>query len=382
MRGRQSTRAAGDNVVDAELFAMIYEAAAIPELWPQTLDRLASSVDAYGAALVSIDHNSALRFASTETYRPAYTRYHELGGFTIANPRAERAIAGRRFEFLPDIDLCSLEELQHDKLYEIVLRPFGIGWTIGSPVPSPSHDLTYFDLCRLEIDNPFGRREAQLLNQLRPHLARAALLATRLELTKAKATAEALAALGLPAAVVAFNGKVLAANSLLDTLAPRVAVGAFDRLSVMHQPTARLLDRTLRREGSIELPMSIPVPAEEDKPALVLHLLPVERSAHDIFGSANFVLFATPVTEPNAPTADLLSGLFDLSSAEASVARGVANGQSLHEIAQVRGVSLETIRSQLKGALAKTGTRRQVDLVRLLLGATHSLHRNPLAGRD
>jgi hypothetical protein len=115
------------------------------------------------------------------------------------------------------------------------------------------------------------------------------------------------------------------ANSLLDTLAPRVAVGAFDRLSVMHQPTARLLDRTLRREGSIELPMSIPVPAEEDKPALVLHLLPVERSAHDIFGSANFVLFATPVTEPNAPTADLLSGLFSLSSAEASVARGVAN---------------------------------------------------------
>ncbi|HVX71159.1 MAG TPA: hypothetical protein VHB19_00005, partial [Devosia sp.] len=59
MRGRQSTRAAGDKVVDAELFAMIYEAAAIPELWPQTLDRLASSVDAYGAALVSIDRNSA-----------------------------------------------------------------------------------------------------------------------------------------------------------------------------------------------------------------------------------------------------------------------------------------------------------------------------------
>jgi hypothetical protein len=139
MRGRQSTRAAGDKVVDAELFAMIYEAAAIPELWPQTLDRLASSVDAYGAALVSIDRNSALRFASTETYRPAYTRYHELGGFTIANPRAERAIAGRRFEFLPDIDLCSLEELRDDKLYEIVLRPFGIGWTIGSPLPSPSH---------------------------------------------------------------------------------------------------------------------------------------------------------------------------------------------------------------------------------------------------
>jgi len=348
---------------------MIYEAAAIPELWPQTLDRLASSVDAYGAALVSIDHNSALRFASTETYRPAYARYHELSGFMIPNPRAERAIAGRRFEFVPDTDLCSPEELEADKLYEIVLRPFGIGWTIGSPVPSPSHDLTYFDLCRLEVDDPFGSREAQLLNQLRPHLARASLLATRLELTKARATADALAALGLAGAVLQSNSKVLAANSLFDMLSPRVVVGAFDRLHVTYQPAGRLLDRALGGDITAERSMSIAVPAEDDYPALILHVLPVERAAHDIFASANFVIFATPVTAPNAPTADLLSGLFDLTPAEANVARSVAKGETLRVIARARGVTLETVRTQLKGVLAKTGTRRQVDLVRLLLGA-------------
>lgn len=357
-------------MVDAELTSMIYEAAAIPELWPQTLAQLASSVDAYGAALVSIDHNSALRFASTDTYRPTYARYRDLGGFTIPNPRADRAIAGRRFEFVPDTDLCSPEELEADKLYEMLLRPFGIGWTIGSPVPSPSHDLTYFDLCRLEIDDPFGRTEAQLLNQLRPHLARAALLSTRLELTRARATSDALAALGLPGAVIASHGKVLAANSLLDTLSPRVAVGAFDRLRVSHRPAASMLERSFSGEVSAELPMSIPLPAEDNNPALVLHVLPVERAAHDVFASADFVIFATPVTAPDAPTADLLSGLFDLSVAEASVARAIASGQSLQEIAWAREVSLETVRTQLKGVLAKTGTRRQIDLVRLLLGAT------------
>ena len=76
----------------------------------------------------------------------------------------------------------------------------------------------------------------------------------------------------------------------------------------------------------------------------------------------------TPLTAPGAPPIALLKGLFDLTPAEAKVARGIVAGRTTEELAQDASVSRETIRSQLKSVLGKTGVGRQSDLVRLLSG--------------
>ncbi|MCA0272582.1 MAG: helix-turn-helix transcriptional regulator [Proteobacteria bacterium] len=55
-----------------------------------------------------------------------------------------------------------------------------------------------------------------------------------------------------------------------------------------------------------------------------------------------------------------------LTEAEAAVALAMCEGLSLTEIADARRVSIHTIRNQVKSALSKTGSRRQVDLVRLV----------------
>ena len=41
-------------------------------------------------------------------------------------------------------------------------------------------------------------------------------------------------------------------------------------------------------------------------------------------------------------------------------------GFTLEEASRLRNVSVATIRSQLKALMAKTGTKRQVELIRLL----------------
>jgi DNA-binding CsgD family transcriptional regulator len=41
-------------------------------------------------------------------------------------------------------------------------------------------------------------------------------------------------------------------------------------------------------------------------------------------------------------------------------------GKTIDQIALERKTSIETVRSQLKATMAKTGTSRQVDLVKLL----------------
>ncbi len=45
----------------------------------------------------------------------------------------------------------------------------------------------------------------------------------------------------------------------------------------------------------------------------------------------------------------------------------LANGQTLEELAGKLGVSLHTVRSQLKSIFAKTGAQRQPELVAMLL---------------
>lgn len=68
-----------------------------------------------------------------------------------------------------------------------------------------------------------------------------------------------------------------------------------------------------------------------------------------------------------------LEKLFDLSPAEARLARILADGASTEEAALQLGVSRNTVRSQLQAVFAKTGTNRQGDLVRLLLSSAAAL---------
>jgi DNA-binding CsgD family transcriptional regulator len=80
------------------------------------------------------------------------------------------------------------------------------------------------------------------------------------------------------------------------------------------------------------------------------------------------VLALTPFKTPDAPDAALIRALFDLSASEARVARGIASGHTIAQIAASSGVTRETVRSQVKAVLAKTGTTRQAVLAALLAG--------------
>lgn len=59
---------------------------------------------------------------------------------------------------------------------------------------------------------------------------------------------------------------------------------------------------------------------------------------------------------------------FGLTAAEVEIVRGVTLGLPLRDIAEARGRSLETVRTQIRSVLAKTETHSQSELVRVVLG--------------
>jgi DNA-binding CsgD family transcriptional regulator len=76
----------------------------------------------------------------------------------------------------------------------------------------------------------------------------------------------------------------------------------------------------------------------------------------------------TPVSLPNAPSVAIVQSLFDLTPAEARVARDLAEGKTVAAIASGSGASQNTLRPHVRGVLEKTGCNRQTDVVALLAG--------------
>jgi DNA-binding CsgD family transcriptional regulator len=70
--------------------------------------------------------------------------------------------------------------------------------------------------------------------------------------------------------------------------------------------------------------------------------------------------------------------LFDLTPAEARVARSIASGKTIESIATDGGVSRETVRSHVRSVLAKTGCDRQAEIVALLTGIVRPRMTDPL----
>lgn len=117
-----------------------------------------------------------------------------------------------------------------------------------------------------------------------------------------------------------------------------------------------------------------------------LHLgiapLPAKVSEACVPDAAAVAVF---VSDPDAvlPTLpDVLCQTYRLTKAEAQLTAALAQGLTLVEVAQQRGLSMNTVRTQLKSASAKVGVRRQADLVRVVLSGAMVWGRGGMAASN
>jgi DNA-binding CsgD family transcriptional regulator len=68
----------------------------------------------------------------------------------------------------------------------------------------------------------------------------------------------------------------------------------------------------------------------------------------------------------------VLNSRLRLTPAEARIALGVARGETLAAIAAANGISVQTVRTQLKAIFTKTGVHRQAELAILIIGLANS----------
>ena len=365
--------------IDETLVDDIYEAAAMPGRWPGVLDRVAAVTGGVGGSF-AVQTKSGLSRCASESLEPLLNSWMEEGwsGYTFFH---ERALAFREPAFFSLLDLCTPEELARDRMFNAFFVPRGYGPCLGSVFRGPGKELVRINIQYTTAHGEGTESERRLLNDIRPHLNRATLLSTRIENEPRLAT-EALEALGIPAAVLSYTGEVFAMNGEIEQCSAHVAIEARNSLRFLNRIAQTLLLRALA-EGAKggRKAYSIPLPARDDIPAAVAQLTPICGDARDVFGGEKLLLTIMPIAPTDGPTVELLQELYDLTPAEARLARGLTAGRSIAEIAEATGVSRDTVKFHLKSVFLKTGTSRQSALVRLLSGVPN-LRNYPIPAWD
>ena len=359
--------------MDAQFIDRIYESAFVPELWPDVLAHLADIAAARSGWMATSRDGKHHFSGSNEIVRAAAAPIIE-SGLAFRTDRFARLSAACHPGFLREIDIYTDAELEADPFYQKYLIPRGLGCAAATTMLLPSQDNLLITLEREGARGPVESSAIEKLDALRPHVARSAFMAARLHLERARAASATLAALGLPALVLDGKGKVLVTNQLMEASSGILQWRAHDAVGLTDRTAERLLHDAL---ATIDLSGDGCVrsfPVRSAGATLVAHVIPVRLSARDIFARSIAVLALTPLGLPQAPPIELVQSLFDLTPAEARVARDLASGMAVEAIAADAGVSSNTIRTHVRGIFEKTGCTRQAEVVALFTGISPVRH--------
>jgi hypothetical protein len=303
--------------MEPQIVDRIYECAFSPELWRGVLGELAQ-IAAARAGFLFVSNGSKHDWASstdigTEALKPLVE-----SGWVAGSERFRRFLAKNHCGFYPDSDIYTAEEMQSDPFYQSVLYPRGLGSAVGTAVPLPTGDKFSISLERERRLGPVEAAVIQRLDERRPHLARSALLFARLQLERARAASETLAAIGLPSLVMNEHGHILAANHLIEQMAGHIVWLAHDHVALKDRRADKLLRAAVASSvtGAAGT-RSFPARHADAEETLVAHVIPIRLSARDILSRCAAALVLTPVTAPQTPPVELVQSLFDLAGRSA-----------------------------------------------------------------
>jgi DNA-binding CsgD family transcriptional regulator len=352
--------------MNEDLLELIEESAFVPELWSKVLHRLADLADARGGALY-MPGPEGLRWKASDRVLDLVNDYID-GRWSERTKRRERICGLQVKGFVGDKDLFFQEEMERDPIYREFLWPRGFGWAAATRLPIGMGKDVILSLDREYARGPVERSTLDRLNELHPHLRRSAMVASRLRLERGRAATESLSLLGMPALVLDFSGRVLAANDLVETQARVVRWLATDRIGLKDKTAEALLKKALKElaGGTAVNKQSFPARIPDSDDLKVVHVIPIRGMARDVFGDGAAMITLAPVSPPKAPPISLIQAAFGLSSREARIAQGLAAGATLDELAAEGDVSRNTVRSQLRAVMEKTGCARQAEAAVLL----------------
>ena len=357
------------------LLSAIYDLVLAPADWPNVLRLLAEALNSpHASSVITTPERDAPRplgavGITADDHRAFLRTWHKDNVFGTRRPvrKAGAMVLGR--SILPKSALI------RTAMYRHYLAPRGIQEVLRLDIFSDPCRSQSIALARPWASGPFTSDELAFARALMPHLQRVATLHAHVEGTTAiaRTAIDALDGAQAPLLLLDANGGVVHASAEADRLlheADGLRAGRDGLRAATPALSARLRAVLARAAGSSRAPGvsgALRLRRPSGKPDLVLVAIPARsRSFGPDIGRASIILQITDPLARTTPDPAILADAFDLTPSEAILAADLLCGLSVVEAAAKRGRSVATVRTHLASVLAKTGTARQSDLVRLL----------------
>jgi DNA-binding CsgD family transcriptional regulator/PAS domain-containing protein len=375
-------RAAGESMPDiaATTLSMVerlYEAVAHAEAWPPFLDSLARAVGGVAPAVFVIHrvtdanlfHVSSGTDSGWGAAYETYFKHRDLRRARVKELHAAGTFVGSAI--LPD------RELVRSEFYNEFLRPQGLFHLLGALAVKREDFVALVRVSRPRTAPPFGPQELALLRRLQPHLSRALRLQEQLALAEARRDEVGEVLDRFPGGVLLLDatGHVVAANRMAEQMLATgdgLRAGRDGIRAILPSETAALqrLIRSAAAAPSIDTSDGV-LNVSRQPPRRPLNLLVAALRGGSLVRAARSAAVVVFVTDPDRPAATSVQRVqrwLGLTPAEAALVVELLQGKRVEEAAEALHISTHTARTQLKRALAKTGTGRQAELLRLALG--------------
>jgi DNA-binding CsgD family transcriptional regulator len=361
-------------MIQQELFdravSSLYQTVLDAQHWDRAIADVARLFAAPSAAMFGYDFTSGSAFdfrafgLDPEVGQRYSSYYHRL------DPGRPIAMVAGVGEWLADEILLDLRSPQHQEYVQDFALRSDLGWVAGCKVVGDTNRCVYLSLGRPPGDERFGDAARRQYESLAPHLQRVNRMQARLDaltLNNALATS-CLDRVQAGVLVVNKSRHVMLINAHGSRLLGR-------DLSIAHRQlrcSTPAQDEQLRRLvlQACAVPASggaMRIPRHGGVAPLLLHTLPMP-TGHELAGLLPEPLALIVIGDPavDAPSLDVYRELFGLSAAEAALLAALARGTSVADWAAERGVSVATVRTQLRSLFDKTGTDTQARLLRLV----------------
>jgi DNA-binding CsgD family transcriptional regulator/PAS domain-containing protein len=273
-------------------------------------------------------------------------------------------------------DVITVEEFTESRLYQEWVRPQGILDALYTNLERTATGAAAMSIRRHASDGLYGDDAKARLRVLVPHFQRAVTIGKLLDFHKANeaSLAATIDRLATAVVLVAADGRIVHVNVKAEAM---LAAG-----DILHAPDGRLTARNPRAAAALRdaiaasangdgalgtkgIAVSLSPEAGSPVTARVLPLTSGERRRL-LPRQAVAALFVHRQSAPVPAALEIAAMLYGLTPAEIRVLAVVAEAGSVDGMAAMLGISRATVKSHLERLFAKTGSRRQADLVKLL----------------
>ena len=363
------------------LISEVYDAALDPSLWRDILEKSSAYVGGSGAAIYSKDLVSKTAdithgFGVDHQYQQSY-----IDTYVRIDPSTSGFFFFDVGEVVTTPDILPYDEFLNSRFYKEWAQPQGWVDMATSVLEKSTTSYAVFSVFRHEQDGLSDNLMRHRMKLLVPHVRRAVLISKTIQLNRAEAATltDTLDSLAAGLFLMGEKGRLVQANMAGHAIISegsilRAAGGRLIATDPIADFAMRAAFASIDVGGAGLGTQGIAVPlAGADGRHYVAHILPLTSGARRKTGAGYSAVAAvfvsrTKIEAPAAP--QVIAKLYGLTPSELRVLLAVFEAGGVSDTAGALGISEATTKTHLHRLFAKTNTRRQADLVRLVAGFT------------